>query len=83
MNSSSDVKIPVKKGDRLLVEVEFQKDMDLYEDASILIQSLYGKECIINDEFKVVRIVPKRNENDIKNLVISRLENLIEDIELM
>lgn len=81
--SNPEIKLPVKKGDKLLIEVEFQKDMDLYTDSSILIQSLYGKECIINDEFKVTRILPKRDINDIRNFVIARLEGLIEDVELL
>lgn len=81
---SNDVKIPVKKGDHLIVEIEIQKDMDLFQDGSILIQSMYGKgERLINDEFNVVRITPKRDENEIRNLVLARLESLIEDIELL
>lgn len=82
-NTKVDVKIPVKKGDRLLIEVEFHKDMDLYQDASILIQSLYGKECLINDEFKVVNIRPRRDEDTIKNMVVTKLEGIIDEILLM
>ena len=82
--SNSNPSLPVKKGDHVLVEIEFQKDMDLFKDGSILIHSLYNQgEKVINDEFTVVRVLPKRGEDDIRNLVIKGLENLIEQVELL
>lgn len=68
------VEWPIKKGKKILIEVEMDHDMDMLKDRSILLTSLYAKEDsperLIGGEFQVKVIHMKGMEEvkaDLKN----------------
>ena len=60
----------VRKGERLLIEIELTKDIDIWENDATLLQSIFDEKAIA-DEFKVTNLF---FETDARMILLRHVE---------
>jgi hypothetical protein len=76
MNESLPITMEVKKGDTFLIQIRIEKDMDLINDGSNLLKSLY-QEKVLGDEFVVINVHFYKSLEDYQKQLIEKMNQVI------